>query len=160
MTKDNLQRFVFEDLGIRGQVLRLDQSFKTVLEKHSYPAQVRKLLGEILAASVMLSATIKLSGSVTLQIQGDGPVNLLLAQCDNKQQFRGLAKWQGKVLAGPLKKSLGNGKLVITLAAKELGKNYLIKQGQHKKLRYYQKQLEELGYDVVILEKEQKEALV
>ncbi|MCK4870054.1 MAG: Hsp33 family molecular chaperone HslO [Gammaproteobacteria bacterium] len=120
---DKLQRFIFEKLGVRGQLLQLDDGFKEVLLKHEYPLTVRKMLGEILASAVMLSATIKFAGAVTLQIQGDGVLSLLLAQCDGKQQFRGLAKWDGEV-PGDFSEAVGSGQLVITLNVEKTAENY------------------------------------
>ena len=70
---DQFQRFLFEDVGIRGGVGRLDRSWRNLLDQHEYPITVRDQLGQALAAVLLLASTIKLEGSLILQVQGDGP---------------------------------------------------------------------------------------
>ena len=57
---DKLIRFLFEEMGVRGELVRLNASFKALLENHDYPAVIASSLGESLAAAALLSATIKL----------------------------------------------------------------------------------------------------
>src|ERR1700730_18079898 len=95
---DTLQRFIFENADVRGELVRLDNSYQAVSQRHPYPLPLRRLLGEALAAAALLSATIKFTGSLTLQVQGDGPVNLLVVQSNEKLHLRGLAKWHGAIV--------------------------------------------------------------
>jgi molecular chaperone Hsp33 len=112
---DTLNRFIFEDTNVRGEVVHLDATWQAVLERHRYPPVVRDLLGEALAAAALLVTTIKSSSSLTLQIQGDGPVNMIVVQADANQTLRGLARWKGPVVAGPLRQQVGSARLAITL---------------------------------------------
>ena len=113
--KDHLSRFLFEELGVRGEIVSLDASFQAALALHQYPAVVAEQLGQVLAASVLLSATLKFDGSLILQIQGDGPISMLVAQSSNQQTVRGLALWDGEVEAGNLASLFGDGRLVLTI---------------------------------------------
>ena len=95
MPSDSLQRFVFEHAAIRGELVHLDQTWRAVLERHEYPPAVRNLLGELMAAAALLSATLKFNGSMILQIQGNGPVGLLVVEATSERSLRGMAQWNG-----------------------------------------------------------------
>ncbi|MGB5832109.1 MAG: Hsp33 family molecular chaperone HslO [Thiohalocapsa sp.] len=112
---DSLHRFVFERLGVRGELVRLDASFRAVLDRHSYPGAVQRPLGEALAAVLLLTATLKFEGSLILQAQGDGPLRTLVAQGTHNRTVRGLARWDGDVPQGDLAQLFGDGRLVLTL---------------------------------------------
>lgn len=112
---DLLQRFIFENKAIRGEIVRLHSSYLAVLSKHDYPLPVRKLLGEALAIAALMSSMLKSEGSVTLQIQATGPITLIVAQVNHLNQLRGLAHWQGDVDTTSLKSAFGTGHLVITI---------------------------------------------
>lgn len=112
---DSFQRFLFEDLGIRGELVRLDSSWQAVLERHSYPHAVSSQLGQALAAVLLLSATIKFKGSLILQAQGRGPLHTLVAQATHQRTIRGLAHWRGEVTGETLSDIYGPGHLVLTV---------------------------------------------
>lgn len=121
---DTLQRFLFERAAVRGEVVQLDASWKAVLERHHYPPAVREPLGQLIAASVLLAATMKFNGSITMQVRGDGPINLLVVDCSPHHgdeesgplyHIRGMANWNGEVPEGDLHGRFGNGNLVITI---------------------------------------------
>ena len=113
---DALHRFLFQRLGIRGNLVHLDASWRAVLDAHPYPAPVRALLGEALAAVSLLAATIKLDGSLILQAQGSGPLRTLVAQATSARTVRGLARWEGDVPEqGDLAALFGEGRLVLTI---------------------------------------------
>ncbi|MGH7804004.1 MAG: Hsp33 family molecular chaperone HslO [Candidatus Binatia bacterium] len=113
---DRLQRFLFESTRVRGELVSLDETFRAAIARHDYPAPVRSLLGEAMAASALLSSTIKFDGgSLTLQVQGDGPVRLLVAQCTSDRHLRGLIRSNGAVAPGPLPSLVGAGRLAITI---------------------------------------------
>jgi len=112
---DYLQRFLFEHAPIRGERVHLDASWRSVLEHHDYPPVLRQMMGELTAAAVLLAATLKLDGSLILQIQGTGAIKLLVVECDGKLQLRATAKWDG-TLQGTLPELVGDGRFVITLA--------------------------------------------
>lgn len=112
---DTLQRFLFEHSNVRGIFIHLNASYAAVSERYDYPLPVRQQLGEALAASALLGATIKFSGSLIMQVQGDGPISLLVAQCNNDRQMRGLARWQADRISGEMTSPYGNGRMVITI---------------------------------------------
>lgn len=115
METDSLHRFVFERTQVRGEWVHLDATWRALLERHDYPAPVRQLLGEALAAVVLLSATIKNDGVLTLQISGSGPVSLLVVQVTGARTARGLVAWDGDVPKENLSEQFGNGHLVMTI---------------------------------------------
>ena len=121
---DTLNRFIFEDTNVRGEVVHLDATWQAVLERHRYPPVVRDLLGEALAAAALLVTTVKSSSSLTLQIQGDGPVSMVVVQANANQTLRGLAHWKEPVVAGPLPHLVGSARLAITLDPGEGGERY------------------------------------
>lgn len=110
---DTQQRFLFEHSNVRGVFIHLNASYAAVSERYDYPLPVRRQLGQALAASALLGATIKFSGSLIMQVQGDGPINLLVAQCNNERHIRGLARWQDEN-PDPAR-PFGAGRMVITI---------------------------------------------
>ena len=112
---DTLQRFLFENAGVRGEVVQLDATWRAVLDRHDYPPAVREVLGESMAAAALLAATLKLRGSITLQVQGSGPISLLVVECTSARTLRGIAHWNQDVPAGDLHARFGDGRLVITV---------------------------------------------
>lgn len=115
MSQDRLQRFTFTGQPVRGAHVRLPESHRAVLACHAYPEALKPLLGEALAAVVLLSATLKFEGKLSLQIQGEGALRLLLVQCNEVQQVRALAQWQDPVTSSDLTQLLTNGQLALTI---------------------------------------------
>ena len=113
--RDILHRFVFENTHVRGQIVHLDATWQAVLERHDYPPAVRPLLGQAMAATALLSATIKFNGALIFQVQSAGPVRLLLAQATSQRPLRGLARWDGEVQPAPFPQLVGDGRLAITI---------------------------------------------
>lgn len=89
---DLLHRFLFESLPIRGHLVRLDASWRAAIEHHDYPRPVSDALGEAMAASVLMAGSLKFEGRLSLQIEGRGPVRLMLAQCTHRHAIRGVAR--------------------------------------------------------------------
>jgi len=112
---DTLRRFIFEALPVQGRHVHLDATWRAALERQDYPAPVRGLLGEAMAASVLLSATLKFDGNITLQIQGNGPVHLLVVQCTSDLSLRGLARWSGVPASLGFRELVGDGRLIMTI---------------------------------------------
>ena len=112
---DQLLRFSFGQLDIRGELVYLDDSWQQVLARHDYPHGVRRQLGEALAAAALLSVTIKFDGTLIVQIQGQGPLRSLVAQMTSKGALRGLARWDGLVPEGDLHSVFGDGTMLITI---------------------------------------------
>lgn len=115
--KDALQRFLFEHAPIRGEIAHLDATWRAVLERHDYPPALRALLGEMMAAAALLAATLKFDGTLIMQIQGSGPVRLLVVECTSRYHMRATAKWSGELNHGALRDLVGDGKLLITLVS-------------------------------------------
>ena len=105
--------FQFEHHPVRGGHVRLQAAWQAVQERGPYPPPVRSLLGEALTATALLAGSIHFRGALTLQVQGDGPVHLLVAQCSGENQLRGLARWHGTPTHAP--GLLGDGRMTITL---------------------------------------------
>ncbi len=115
---DSLHRFVFERSRVRGELVRLDAAWQAILECHSYPDAIRQPLGEALVSVLLLTATLKLEGSLILQAQGEGPIRTLVAQATHEGTVRGLARWDGEIADGDLQALFGKGQLVLTINAK------------------------------------------
>lgn len=113
--RDSLHRFLFEHLSMRGELVHLDTAWRAVLERREYPLPLRRLLGEAMAATALLSAAIKFQGLLTLQLQGQGPLHLLVVQATPEGNLRGLARWRDEVRDAPLSALCAEGTLTITI---------------------------------------------
>jgi molecular chaperone Hsp33 len=120
---DSLQRFIFEGAPVRGELVHLDATWRAVLERHDYPAPLRAVLGELMAAAALLSATLKFDGSLILQVQGSGAVKLIVVECTSEHTMRATAKWDGE-LGGGFRDMVGNGRFVITIAPNDVTQTY------------------------------------
>jgi len=121
---DSLQRFLFEQSHVRGELVHLDAAWRAVLVRHDYPPALRTVMGELMAGAVLLTATLKLKGSLILQIQGRGPVTLLVVECDGELNVRATAKWQGELDGISFAQMVGDGRFVITLDPRDGGQTY------------------------------------
>lgn len=122
--RDSLQRFIFEHAPIRGEIVHLDATWQTVQQHHDYPEVLRQAMGELMAAAALLAATLKLQGALILQIQGKGPVSLLVVECTGALTMRATAKWHGPLPEGGLRELVGDGHFVITLDPKDGKQTY------------------------------------
>ena len=134
--RDCLHRFMFEQYPIRGHLVHLDAAWRALIEHREYPAPIRDTLGEAVAASLLLAATIKFDGVLSLQLQGDGPVHLMLAQCTGGLGVRGLARYKesgfadggaGASTAGGAARIadlIGAGNLTVTLETEDASQRY------------------------------------
>jgi molecular chaperone Hsp33 len=123
--QDLLHRFVFDNTPIRGNTVHLDRTLKNALQHQQCPPVLRSVLGELMAASALLSATLKMQGgALVLQIQGQGPVNLLVVECTAELGLRATAKWTGELEGMHFTELVGNGHFVITLDPKDGGQTY------------------------------------
>lgn len=94
-------------------MVQVSQTYQQIIADKNYPAPVATLLGELLVATSLLTATLKFEGSITVQVQGDGPVSLAVINGDHNQQLRGVARWNGDVKAGTIHDLMGKGHMVI-----------------------------------------------
>jgi len=109
---NEIQGFMLEGSGIRGALVRLEETWRQVIAEHRYTPEVRTLLGEGVAATVLLASGMKAKPSVSLQLQGEGPLKLLVIQCADGQRVRGVAHCTTAPQTLPL---LGAGRLVVNL---------------------------------------------
>ena len=122
--QDTLQRFVFEHAPVRGEIVHLDATWQSVLERHEYPMPLRTVLGELMAAAALLAATLKFSGSLVMQMQGNGPVRLVVVECNSDMTMRATAKWEGELAGNSLAELLGEGRFAISIITGEGKQNY------------------------------------
>ncbi|MDG2962447.1 Hsp33 family molecular chaperone HslO [Exercitatus varius] len=121
---DKLYRYLFQNRAVRGEWVRMNKSFSETLNTHHYPLPVQNLLGEMMVATSLLTATLKFNGHITVQVQGDGPLKLALVNGTDTQQIRALARLQGEITDDmTLHQMIGKGVLVITIAPEE-GERY------------------------------------
>ncbi|KJS09250.1 MAG: hypothetical protein VR73_03210 [Gammaproteobacteria bacterium BRH_c0] len=123
--KDQLHRFIFDNSDVRGEIISLSDSYLSVLKNSPQSTVIATLLGEMLAAAGLLSATMKFDGIITLQARGDGDLSLLMADCTRHDSLRGIARV--KEGANPqdqdFRQLLGHGHLSITIDPAE-GERY------------------------------------
>ncbi|MDG2916996.1 Hsp33 family molecular chaperone HslO [Bisgaard Taxon 10/6] len=121
---DKLYRYLFQNRAVRGEWVRMNKSFTETLNTHHYPLPVQNLLGEMMVATSLLTATLKFNGHITVQVQGDGPLKLALVNGTDTQQIRALARLQGEIADDmTLHQMIGKGVLVITIAPED-GERY------------------------------------
>jgi len=113
--QDLLRRFLFEELGVRGEWVKLTDSWQAAKRHQSGSENVQQQLGQALAAVVMLSATVKFKGSMILQAQGDGDIKTLVAQATDQRKIRGLVRGKENITPGSLESIFGQGRLVLTI---------------------------------------------
>ena len=112
---DALHRFIIEQSHVRGEIVRLDSTLRAIEGDNNYPQPVRQLLGETAAAAALLAATIKFDGQLTLQVRGNGPVNLLVVEASGKGTLRGVARHEEDVPDLGIRSLMGAGHLVMTI---------------------------------------------
>lgn len=121
---DHFQRFLFNDHQIRGEIVRLDQSYHNGTAQIDYPPHVKALLGEALAAAVLLSGTLKFSGRLAIQARGNGPVSLLVAEATNDKSVRGVAQFSEDIRDhATVGEAFGQAQLAITIIP-DTGRQY------------------------------------
>ncbi|HEX3844286.1 MAG TPA: Hsp33 family molecular chaperone HslO [Steroidobacteraceae bacterium] len=98
-SRDEVRRFIVENQPVRGHWVRLEGAWRELRAHRDYPQPVRELLGQAVAASVLLAATLKFRGQLTLQLQGNGAVSLLVAQCTHDYRLRAVARFDDEAVA-------------------------------------------------------------
>lgn len=116
---DFVQRFHFSESPVRGELVQLSDSVGAVLDRHDYPPRIANLLSEALAASVLLTSTLKFEGALILQVRGNGPLEALMVECNHRRELRGIAQlgesWTEACSVLPLSELVGDAQLVITI---------------------------------------------
>ena len=125
MRTDYIQRFLFEELDIRGRLVCLTSAWQSMLDGRAYPVDIVGLLGHTTALNILLGANQKGAGRVTLQVQGSGPVRLLVSDCTAELRIRGMAQYEKDLDGSSNERTLlGNGRLSVTLEDMNSGKFY------------------------------------
>jgi len=120
---DQLQRFIFDDYQTRGEIAQANVSFRELIKGKQYPTEIKKILGELLIATTLLTATIKFKGKIIVQIQGDGSLSLAVINCSQNLELRGMARVKGDTAGLSFNELIGNGQLMITITPED-GERY------------------------------------
>ena len=114
-SSDGTRRFLFEDADIRGEIVHLDSAYREIIAIHQYPLAVSRLLGEFLAAAVLLSTNLKFEGTLILQVRSEGEIPLLMVECDHRLRVRGIARGAEHATSDNNDQLLKGGQLAITI---------------------------------------------
>lgn len=122
---DCLQRFIFDNAPIRGEWVSLQESWQEVLNRREYPTAIRHVLGEMMGAAALLTATVKITGRLVLQIRSEGPVSLMMVECTSDNTLRAFAQWDSDI-ADELGVAdlVGGGTMAITIEAEDAKQPY------------------------------------
>ncbi len=121
---DVLHRFMLEQAGVRGALVRLGPAWREVAGRADYPPALRALLGQALAASALLTGNIKLDGALSIELKSAGALRLLFAECDERGRARGLARWQPPLPEPLALRELPQSIMAITIGNVERGQRY------------------------------------
>jgi molecular chaperone Hsp33 len=122
--QDLLSRFIFDNTAVRGNHIQLSQTIQQALQHHNYPNLLKTALSELMVASALLAATLKMQGALVLQIQGRGKLKLLVVECTSQLEIRATAKWTGDIVEDNFIALLEQGQFVITLDPKDGRQTY------------------------------------
>jgi molecular chaperone Hsp33 len=123
MDSDKLYRFIFQQKHVRGELVQLSASLDQMLLQHDYPQSVKQLLAELVAATSLLTATLKFDGDIAVQVQGDGPVRFAAVNGTDQQQFRGVVRMQSELQGDSFRSLIGEGYMLVTITPKQ-GERY------------------------------------
>jgi len=124
LVEDVLHRFMLERAGVRGVLVRLGAAWREVAGRSAYPAALRSVLGQTLAASALLTGNIKLEGALSVELKSTGPLRLLFAECTDQGRLRGLARWSDPLPETLDLAALPKAIMAITIGHAERGQRY------------------------------------
>lgn len=124
MTTDRVCRFLLDDLDISGAFVSLGPVWRKMLENRDYPAAVVRLLGEMSATTLLLAGKLKQPGRLTIQLRGNGPVSLLVIDCNEDLHLRGMARCSAPPASESVTQLLGDGQLVLSLEMPSMREPY------------------------------------
>ncbi len=124
LVEDVLHRFLLERAGVRGVLVRLGPAWREVAGRADYPAELRDLLGQALAASALLTGNIKLDGALSIELKSPHALRLLFAECTDQGRLRGLARWQPPLPQPLALSTLAGAVMAITIGHAERGQRY------------------------------------
>ncbi|HEY5762961.1 MAG TPA: Hsp33 family molecular chaperone HslO [Rhodocyclaceae bacterium] len=120
MSDSRYQRFLFEQLDIRGAIVHLGEAWRTMIAERGYPPAISQMLGEMTAITVLLGGQLKHEGRLTFQARGNGPVGLLVIDCESTDEalrLRGMARadWPADMPAAKVPEMFGDGRLLMSI---------------------------------------------
>jgi molecular chaperone Hsp33 len=121
---DGVRRFLFDELAVRGAVVRLDAVWRRLMDGRGYPAPIVDLLGQMAAVTVLLADNLKYPGRLTVQLRGKGPVSLLVIDCSERLNLRCMARHAERVAAASAAELLGRGELLLSVTSPRRRKPY------------------------------------
>ncbi len=137
ITRDQVRRFIFENQPVRGHWVHLENAWRELRAHASYPPVVTELLGQAVVASVLLAATLKFRGTLTFQLQGDGAVSLLVAQCTHDFRVRAVARCdRAAVGALSAERAASGGAALFRSLVGDAGRITVTVEAEEKSLRY------------------------
>ena len=138
MTADQVRRFIFENQPVRGHWVHLEGAWRELRAHSNYPPAVTELLGQAVVASVLLAATLKFRGTLTFQLEGDGAVSLLVAQCTHDFRVRAVARCDRAAVRGLTTDGAAarEGAALFRSLAGEAGRITVTVEAEEKSLRY------------------------
>lgn len=123
--RDMQQKFMIDSCDVRGQLVKLTDTWHEAVARVDYPQPIRQILGEAFVAATLLASTIKYEGKLTLQVRGEGPVHLLVVQVTHDQCVRGLARWHSTPVDKQLRSAFGpDARMSITIEARKQAQPY------------------------------------
>jgi molecular chaperone Hsp33 len=137
-SRDQVRRFIFENQPVRGHWVLLEGAWRELRAHANYPPAVTELLGQAVVASVLLAATLKFRGTLTFQLEGDGAVRLLVAQCTHDFRVRAVARCDRagvRALSAPGTGTRAGAALFRPLVG-EAGRITVTVEAEEKSLRY------------------------
>jgi molecular chaperone Hsp33 len=121
---NHVRPFLFEHLDIRGALVHLREVWQALQADRGYAPPVARLLGEMSAVTALVAANLKQPGRMSFQLKGQGPVQLLVLDCDEQLRMRGMARAEPAVAEAPAPELLGHGQLALTLDIAALSQPY------------------------------------
>ena len=136
ITHDQVRRFIFENQPVRGHWVHLENAWRELRAHASYPPPVTELLGQAVVASVLLAATLKFRGTLTFQLQGDGAVGLLVAQCTHDFRVRAVARSDRAAVSALSAEEASSGAELFRRLVGDGGRITVTVEADEKSLRY------------------------
>lgn len=122
--EDVLHRFLLENAGVRGTLVRLGPAWREVAGRADYPPALRALLGEALVASALLTGNIKLDGALSVELKSTDALRLLFVECNDQGKLRGLARWNDPLPKPLALNALADAVMAITIGNVDRGQRY------------------------------------
>ena len=137
-SRDQVRRFIFENQPVRGHWVHLEGAWRELHAHASYPPAVTELLGQAVVASVLLAATLKFRGTLTFQLEGDGSVSLLVAQCTHDFRVRAVARCDQAAVRALTVQGSGarEGAALFRALVGDAGRITVTVEAEEKSLRY------------------------